>query len=227
MLNARKSVQKYKLTLFDRYGPGAGVYVRAASWGFYVFGVSLVAGMLVVAQGGSGGLRGLVSIAAGGIVAGTLTTTIAVLLSNAAGGTYKHLMVNGASTPYQKQYSMQDAMVMQGRIAEAIASFEVIIAERPDETDAYVRVAELYARDGNPRRALELLRHVQAVPTIEPGQDIDVSYRIVDLYDGPLDDRGRAIVELRRLIDRHPDTRVAGHAREALAKLKAEHIKIE
>lgn len=44
--------------------------------------------------------------------------------------------------------------------------------------------------------------------------------RLVDLLTGPLRDPGRAAVELRRLIDRHPTSTAAAHAREALAKIK-------
>ena len=43
---------------------------------------------------------------------------------------------------------------------------------------------------------------------------------LVDLHLGPLEDEGRALVELRRLIDGFPGTREAEMAREALAKLK-------
>ena len=122
---------------------------------------------------------------------------------------------------------MQDAMVMQGRIGDAIASFEAIIVDQPEEFDARVKAGDLHAREGNHKRALELFREAQAIPTIEAGQDVIISYKVIDLYDGPLGDRGRAIVELRRLIDRRPHVGATAHAREALAKLKQEHIKLE
>jgi hypothetical protein len=47
------------------------------------------------------------------------------------------------------------------------------------------------------------------------------SSRLADLYDGPLNEPGRALVELRRIIERYPGTAVATHARDALPKLKA------
>jgi hypothetical protein len=47
-----------------------------------------------------------------------------------------------------------------------------------------------------------------------------VSQKLIDLYLGPLAGEGRALVELRRLIERHPGTREAEGARSAIAGLK-------
>jgi len=52
------------------------------------------------------------------------------------------------------------------------------------------------------------------------GQDIYATNRLVDLLTGPLRDPGRAAVELRRLIERHPESTAATHARAALARIK-------
>jgi hypothetical protein len=46
-----------------------------------------------------------------------------------------------------------------------------------------------------------------------------------DLYDRRLDDPGRAMAELRRLIDRHPDEQGAAQWRRALSAMKAERFK--
>jgi hypothetical protein len=47
---------------------------------------------------------------------------------------------------------------------------------------------------------------------------------LVDLYDRRLGEPGRAMAELRRLIDRHPGDRAVRRLRHALAELKAEHL---
>jgi len=49
-----------------------------------------------------------------------------------------------------------------------------------------------------------------------------VTNRLADLYNGPLKQPGKALVELRRLIDRAPGTPAADHARVALARLKSD-----
>jgi len=71
---------------------------------------------------------------------------------------------------------------------------------------------------------MELLRDAQRLPTIAVGQDVYVSHRLVDLFTGPLNEPGRALVELRRLIERYPASAAAEQARKALAELKARYV---
>ena len=156
------------------------------------------------------------------VVLGAAVCGVAFFLSAAAGATYKHLMVSGSTTPYKEQYSYQQALVMQGRLDDALESFEAVIAEKPESVDARVKAAELYARDkGNFARAAELFREVQRIPTVTTGENIYATNRLVDLLTGPLQNPGRALVELRRLIERYPGSAAAEHARGALAELKS------
>ena len=85
-----------------------------------------------------------------------------------------------------------------------------------------LKAAEHYAtRNRDPRRAAELFREVRAIPGCSIRDAVYASTRLVDLYDGPLDEPGRALVELRRIIEQYPDTPMAKHARAALPSLKA------
>jgi hypothetical protein len=157
----------------------------------------------------------------GCVVVAALAGAVPILFANGAGWTFKRLMVDGASTPYVEQYSYQQSLVMQGRVDEALASFEAIIAARPSAIDARLRAAELYDREQkNPVRAAALFREVQRMESASAGQFIFVTNRLADLYAGPLGEPGRALVELRRLIERHPTSPAADHARAALARLK-------
>ena len=56
------------------------------------------------------------------------------------------------------------------------------------------------------------------------GQFVYVTNRLVDLYTGPLGEPGKALGELRKLIDRYPGSAAAENARVALAALKARHL---
>lgn len=210
MSHARKP---YKSTLFDRHGPEAGEMLRALGYGVMVFG--LVAGALTTQFG----LRWWVVLSALGT--GAAAGGLGWLLGNATGWAWKRMTVDGASTPYKEQYSYQQSLVMQGRIDDALESFEAVIAEKPDDITPRIKAAELYAREKQDhRRAAELFRAVQRIPGVGRGEDIYASNRLVDLYTGPLNDVGRALVELRRLAERYPGSPAAVHARAALAALK-------
>jgi len=62
------------------------------------------------------------------------------------------------------------------------------------------------------------IRDSAGVPTRDA---LYASSRLVDLYDGPLNEPGRALVELRRIIERFPSSAVAKGARDALPRLRA------
>ncbi len=62
---------------------------------------------------------------------------------------------------------------------------------------------------------------MRSLPGVSPRDALYASSRLVDLYDGPLDEPGRALVELRRLIELYRNTDVAAGARSAIARIKA------
>jgi hypothetical protein len=113
-------------------------------------------------------------------------------------------------------------MAARGDIDGALASYEAVIAERPDAVAPRLKAAEHYAKSQrNLKRAAELFREVRDTPSVTSRDAIYASTRLADLYDGPLSDPGRALVELRRLIERYPHSPAAQHARNALPAMKA------
>jgi len=208
---------EYKRTLFDRHGPAALDHIRAWAYGAMVFGLTVAAITLRV-----GFHWWTIPI---GLAAGAATATLGLIVAQSVGGAWKRVMVNRDSTPYVQQYSQQQALVMQGKLDEALASFESVIRERPGSVDVRIRAAELYTRDkGDHRRAAELFREAQRLRAITLEQEVYISHRLVDLLVGPLNEPGRALVELRRLIERYPNSDAARRAREALAELKARYV---
>jgi tetratricopeptide (TPR) repeat protein len=205
--------KEYKPTLFDRHGAAAADYVRAYAYGLMVFGLIF---------GTAGPYIGMFMAAIAGAAAGLLVTWFALGLTNAVGWAWKRIMMDGTSTPYIEQYSYQQALVMKGQLDDALESFEAVIAEQPTASDARIRAAELYDREKkNHKRAAELFREVQRIETATMGQYIQATHRLVDLYTGPLNEPGKALGELRKLIDRYPGSPAAEHARDGLATLKA------
>jgi len=207
---------EYKPTFFDRHGPVAGLYIKAAGHGILAFVVTLS----VTSIHGLTWKSLLISLGAG-ILTGGLGPLLGYL-----GGRFASTVVFGASTtPYIPQYSYQDSLIQQGRLPEALESFEALIAEQPAAADVRIRAAELYAKDENSvKRAAELFREVQRLDGVSVGNDVYATNRLVDLLIGPLDNPSRALVELRRLIDRYPQSSAAVRARETLAVLKARYL---
>lgn len=206
----------YKLTLFDRHGPAAADRIRALAYGLMVFAIIISVCFLLSHHLSLG-------VALVAAVAGAIPYGLSLALAAGAGAAWHRMMASGASTPYEEQFSYQESLVMRGQVEDALASFEEIIAERPALISARLRAAALYASRGDdPQRAAELLRDVMRRPDISARDDIAASNRLIELLMGPLGEPGRAMVELRRMMDRHPGTDAAARAKLTLAALKEE-----
>ncbi|MGH7580217.1 MAG: tetratricopeptide repeat protein [Gemmatimonadales bacterium] len=121
-------------------------------------------------------------------------------------------------------YSAIETLVVRGHLDAAAEAYRER-AERPrDRVEATVRRAALLAGPlAQPETALVELESLRRSP-LSPADDLRVGAALVELYDRRLGDPGRAMAELRRLIDRYPDSRSARRLRHALAELKAEHL---
>jgi hypothetical protein len=132
-------------------------------------------------------------------------------------------MPSGASTPYSTQYSHIDAIEARGEIRDAIDNWEAAAVAEPLNPWPLIRAGELYMRTlKEPATALEHFKKARAVPTIAVEHHLYVTQKMVDLYLGPINDRGRALVELRRLVETYPDRREAQFARDAISRLKSD-----
>jgi tetratricopeptide (TPR) repeat protein len=215
----------YKSTWMDRAGPDAGITLRAARYALVVFPLSLALwGTVVTQKLGIGGLKALLLTLVAAVVTTVIVFRTSLASANAAGAVARAFtMPSGNSTPYEEQFSYQESLAARGDVAGALESYEAVIAERPEATAPRLKAAELYARrGGNPRRAAALFREVRELRDASPRDALYASSRLVDLYDGPLDEPGRALVELRRLVELHPNTDVAAGARVAIARIKAQ-----
>ncbi len=214
----------YQSTWMDRVGADAGFKMRAAGYGLMVFGITTGAVFFVMAQGG--GSIGWFAIVAALVIAAILGAFVSFLglgLAQGSGTVMKAFTLpSGDSTPYEEQFSYQEAMLARGDFDGAMESFEAVIAERPEAIGARLKAAEHYAaRRRNPKRAAELFLEVRKIAGVTTRDVIYATSRLIDLYDGPLQEPGRALVEMRRVIELYPDSEVARHARKALPGLKA------
>jgi hypothetical protein len=215
---------QYRTTWLDRVGPEGAIALRAASWSARAGITAFVVLMLYAAQGGTPALVTMAPIAlVGGAALAAGTYFLSMKLMDGVGvATRAFTMPSGNSTPYEQTFSYQESLAARGDVAGALESYEGIIAEHPAAIPPRLKAAEHYARGNrNPRRAAELFREIREIPGCSARDAVYASSRLADLYDGPLEDPGRAVVELRRIIEQYPTSRVAAHARTALPALKA------
>lgn len=128
---------------------------------------------------------------------------------------------SGDTTAYTPTFSHIEALEIKGDLDGAAVAWEAAIAEQPENTITVVRAADFHLRARkDPRAALEHYQRARAIGGGTPDLKRYVQQKLVDLYLGPLADSGRAMSELRRLIDTFPGSREADGARAALAELK-------
>lgn len=217
----------YKSTFLDRLGPAGMVRLVAAKYGFVVFGASLLMfGVLGSEKLGLSGIRLLLFTLVGAATLTGAAIFVGLRFGDAAGSVAERVYMGGKNTPYEDQFSQEQALVMQRDYAGALALFEQKISASPLDARVRIAAADLYGTHGeNPRRAAELYREVQRIPEIVSGQDVYVSNKLADLYLGPLKEPGRALVEFRRIAHLYPGSTAAKHALMAIANLKPDLVK--
>lgn len=118
-------------------------------------------------------------------------------------------------------FSLQESLVIRGRLAEAEAAYQAHLLENPEDLDAHLALAAL-VRDHlkDSVRAEQLFRTARAqAPTW--AQEYAISNALIDLY-RKTGQPGKEMAELARFADRYKDTDGGRRAREALRRLKAE-----
>jgi len=216
-----KRRSSYKVTLFDRHGPAAAQQLKAMGYGAMVFGLSVPMCIALSVKLGFG-LFGLILLTLGGsLTLGAAAMYFGIKGGEAAADVARYVTQGGSNTPYEEQFSREQALVMQRDYATALHLFEQRILAEKDEPRVRIAAADLYATHGeNPARAAELYREVQRIPGVGSGQDVYVTNKLADLYLGRLKKPGKALVEFRRLVDRYPGSVAAQHARAAIDNLK-------
>ncbi len=135
--NSMKARPSYKPTFLDRNGPEGALRIRAAAYAFSVAGIILS-----------------VCIARGAPLIGTLLLALTLppfafagtlWLSSGAGRVMRHMMEGGSSTPYEDQFSREQALVMQRGYAAALESFDAwlpTLLQHMKEDDCLVITAD-------------------------------------------------------------------------------------
>ena len=121
-------------------------------------------------------------------------------------------------------YSAIETMVVRGDLTSAAEAYRERARLPADRVEATVRRAALLGGPlDQPETALVELEALRR-GRLSPAEDLRVGVALVDLCERRLGDPGRAMAELRRLIDLHPDHSSARRLRRALADLKDSHL---
>ena len=219
----------YKVTFLDRHGPEGMLRVKAMGYGAVVSALSFP--MFAALFGNLlkfGGITGLLLIVGCSLLLGLIAMTLGLRMGASAGDAARYFTEGGSGTPYEEQFSHEQALIMQRDYAGAAACFEqriTVASAAPGgaEPRLLIAAAEVYREHKlDPNRAAELYRLAQRHPAITGGQDVYVANKLADLYLGPLGQPGKALVEFRRLIERYPRSRTADQARMALNNIKSD-----
>lgn len=119
-------------------------------------------------------------------------------------------------------YSLQESLIIRGRLADAEAAFHAHIDANPEDLDARLALAAL-VRDHlkDPARAERLFREARTrTPTW--AQEYAIANALIDLH-RKTGQVGKEMAELARFADRYKDTDGGRRAREALRRLKEEN----
>ena len=122
-------------------------------------------------------------------------------------------------------YSVIETLVARGHLQAAADAYAERARNKPQRVDATLRRAALPSGPlGQAETAAIELDNLRAGGPLPPRDDFRVGLALVEIYEHDLKDPGRAMAELRRLIDRYPTAQGARRLRVALASLKAERF---
>lgn len=120
--------------------------------------------------------------------------------------------------------SLAESLVARGRYPEAAAEYRRQAELAPADPEPCFRLGRLH-RDhlDDPEAAVLWYRQARSVAA-EPGQELLAVRELIELFTRRIGDPGRAIPELARFLDRHPDSPAYGWAKAELERLRSETL---
>ena len=128
---------------------------------------------------------------------------------------------SGASTPAKRDYSLPKSLTVRGRYEEAAVAYEAETAEHPEDPEPYMELARLHRdRLSDFEEAATWFKRARQAEEMDKGRDLVVTQELIELYSRKLHMPRRAMPELARLIERHPNSPPAAAARRELEDLR-------
>lgn len=168
--------------------------------------MAVVSYVFLTVYGVKGSERLLLSVVGGGV--GALVLLGGVKISGlVSGSVMRGLLEPGGRGRAAAVFSQAEALAARGDFESASAAFDAVRAEHGDSSALIRAEAAMHLRTGgDPIRARELLWRLRHATDASRVDELFATHRLLDLYLGVLADPGRAMVELRRMADRFPDT---------------------
>lgn len=130
----------------------------------------------------------------------------------------------GSRTPTQRSpaYSRAQALARIGAQDQALAVLEAEVRANPANPGPYLAAAAIALDEmGDFSQAADWFRRARGAAHMSAETSAYVCFRLAEIYES-IGDRGRAAVELRRLIELHPDSQYTDLARKRLRELKSD-----
>lgn len=192
--------------------------VRVAVGVVALFGTILAVALAIV----TGDTRMLELVAALWAVYGLAVGFLSGVLEPVIDGLF-HLLVNVGLMRVGGGYSAIETLEVRGQHHAAAVAYAERAQNPTDKVEATLRRSALLAGPlQDPGAAAFELDALRAEP-LSGRDEFRIGLALVNLYEHHLNDPGRAMGELRRLIDRYPTARGARRLRAALGELKAQH----
>jgi len=154
-----------------------------------------------------------------GLVVGVTTGVLEPVIDG-----FFRLMANAGLMRAGGGYSGIETLAVRGHPQAAAEAYAERAQNPAERVEATLRRAALLAGPlTQPESAAVELEGLRTHP-LSGRDDFRVGLALVDLYDHHLDDPGRAMAELRRLIDRYPTASGARRLRAALSTLKSQRF---
>jgi tetratricopeptide (TPR) repeat protein len=142
-------------------------------------------------------------------------------LSSVASTIGKITVPSGSSTPSVAQHSNIETLEVRGEYAKAAEAYRGVIAADPTDIVACEKLALLALRQIKDYDTAIFAYREAEKRSLEPRRQFGYAILIAGIYRDNLKDAGKAMVELRRILARHPDAPNAESLRTEIAELKA------
>ncbi len=162
------------------------------------------------------------------VLAPLLAALLALLISHAMTRASQALLGTLQSTggeKHSREYSEQQSLIVAGRIDDAIDSFQAHLVAFPDDVEARLRLAALYAGPGKQADAAEHQYLEARSMTLNPRQELVIGNALIDLY-RHTGQRHALKAELARFARLHQGSEAGTQARHHLRQLVEEEHRV-